>query len=485
MRYILTALLLVLATNQVGADEFTYVDQSGKSVTTSARIIGEGQGFVALERWDGQIQPVPAGAITERKVTGDPDPAGVTGMQEILTELFGEDKVRFETGSESLVALILQGPLDKQGETRGKAFLKKAGAFTKNVDEVFLRFAKQMKFPLRELRYPLVLLIFESDEDFETYTNSVTGGRGLSATNILGFYSGLTNWLAVRMSSCDSFEVPLHEAIHQQMYNRVAQRLAPIPKWFDEGIATGFEASGQNINVHPLQINSRYARQTQRLTGNVDWRNIVRDDTAFTTDILAGDAYTLAWCLHWMLVTEQKEGYQEYVQKLAALPPLGEQQERERVEHFETAFGKSIPELQARFQDALQVGIKRQKVDLRDPKQPGFAEAQQQLGAIQLRAIGTGGLTKADGRLKNISPLRNMSFYVTFESESGLYTDWILADVRPGQTVPLKEQLANKRIGGVGLGSGDRFRIFIRSVAADSPTATDWKSGMVPGPVGQ
>jgi hypothetical protein len=92
-----------------------------------------------------------------------------------------------------------------------------------NVDSVFLKFAESMDLPLHEPRHPLVLVIFELDEDFNKYVEEATGKGGLPPESILGFYWPVTNWLVVRMSSCDSFEVPLHEAIHQQVANRILQ----------------------------------------------------------------------------------------------------------------------------------------------------------------------------------------------------------------------------------------------------------------------
>ncbi len=468
----------------VCGDDIRYVTEEGTQVTTRARLIGSGQGFQALERWDGQIQLVPNGAIQARDMMGDPEPIDIAGMQSLLTELFGAENVRFEGKAPFLVCMVLDGTLDRAGEQRCTQFIKKACTFMKNVDGVFLRYARSMKFPIRDLQFPLVLLIFESDDDFESYAQLATGGRGISAANIAGFYSILTNWLAVRMSTCDTFEVPLHEAIHQQMYNRVLQRLAPIPKWFDEGIATGFEANGQNINVHPVQVNSRYARQSQRLATGVEWRTIVADDQAFTADVLAGDAYTLAWCLHWMLVTQHEDAYQNYVAGLSQLAPLAELGNRERLQQFEDTFGHSVREMQSGFGSAIELGIRRQKVDLRDPMRPGYVEQQQQLGAVQVKAVGNGrGQVGVEGRLKNISPLRSMTYYVTVETQGGQYADWVLADVRPSQTVNLPPKVANQVIPGTRSGPSTAFQVWIRSVAAESPTAGQWKDGRVPGPV--
>ncbi|MCA9079123.1 MAG: DUF1570 domain-containing protein [Planctomycetaceae bacterium] len=483
-RFVCLTAILFGATQQLFADAFTYVDERGAEITTQATLTGTGQGFHALERWDGQIQLIPTGSLQNRDATGDPEPIDSVGMQELLSELFGEENVRFDEKAPFLVCMVIDGELDKQGEQRCSTFLKKASTFMKNVDSVFMRFAKQMRFPTRDLRYPLVLLIFESDQAFEKYADLATGGRSVSAVNIAGFYSSLTNWLAVRMSSCDTFEVPLHEAIHQQMYNRVLQRLAPIPKWFDEGIATGFEADGQNIKVHPLQVNSRYARQAQRLSTGVDWQAIIANDGAFTADVLAGDAYTLAWCLHWMLVTTDDAAYRRYVEHLADLEPLADQQTQERVRNFEAAFDRTATELQAAFAQAIDLGIKRQKVDLRDKTRPGFVETQQHLGAVQLKAIGNGlGSIGAEGKIKNISPLRSMTFYVTIETAGGQYTGWLITDLRPSQTANLAAQIANRPIPGARPSPATSFQVWIRSVAAGSAAAERWKAGELPGPV--
>ena len=112
----------------------------------------------------------------------------------------------------------------------------------KSIEVMFSRFCSSMRVQAGKPEFPLVVLIFETDDDFEEYTAKATGGRGLSAGNIAGFYSPITNYLYVRMSECYSFSTPLHEAIHQQCFNTgVLHRLSPVPTWFGEGIATGFE----------------------------------------------------------------------------------------------------------------------------------------------------------------------------------------------------------------------------------------------------
>lgn len=467
------------------ADEFVYRDETGSKQTLEARLLGTGQGFHVLERSDGQLQIIPVAALEDRMPAEGPVPFDAAQMIQLLSDRFGSENVRTTVQEPFLVGLVLAAPIDRAAEGRVTTLLKKAARFMKNVDTVFSRFARSMRIPLDDPRFPLVLLIFESDEDFEAYADEATGGRGLSAAGIAGFYSGLTNWLAVRLSSCDTFEVPLHEAIHQQMYNRVFQRLAPVPKWFDEGIATGFESSGDRIDVHPARVNSRYARQIQRLSGAIDWAQIIENDGGFTADVLAGDAYTLAWALHWMLVTQHRDAYRDYVTKLSQRKPLEQISESQRVSNFESTFGTTIAELQSDFPRALQSNLRRQKIDLNDPLPAGLTVQQQQLGEVQLSAISRldrGGALQVEGMLKNVSPFRDLCFYIIVETDSGLYADWMIPRLSAGRSMKLDTQYATKRAAGARGGPSRTFRVQIRSTAVDGREAQQWKAGNVPAP---
>lgn len=486
-RSLVLTLLLFHSANAF-ADRFTYLDENRKTVTLEARLIGTGQGFHALERTDGQIQIVPVGAVINRDNTGDPKPIDMSGMKSLLAKLFGEELVRFETRDPFLVALVLSSPIDRANERNAAAITKKGADFMARVDGVFLQFARKMKLPLRDPRFPLALVIFESDDDFNKYANEATGGQGLTANLIAGFYSGMTNWLTIRLSSCDTFEVPLHEAIHLQMYNRVFQRFAPIPKWFDEGIAGGFESDGGRIDVYPEKVNKRYARQYLALNDKGAWETVVADDSAFTADVLAGNAYTVAWGMHWMLCTRDREKYRAYVEELSRREPLQLLSQQERIRQVEDAFGVTVADLQAGFPKALEAAIRRGKIDLTPETKVGSAKEQQALGEASINAVQRadfGGQLVVDGTLRNISPLRAMTFYVTVETESGIYADWLIHDLRPNQQRTLDRQVASKIAPNGGGGTSSRFRVWIRSVPADSSTAEEWKRGKVPGPVFQ
>lgn len=483
LKYLL--FLLVALSPDSRADEYTYFDESGKRVTINARSIGTGQGFQALERKDGQLQIVPVSAVVDRVPGDGPEPLTRPEMVEMLQQRFGEELIRIQEQGNFVIGLVLTAPIEKTSESRASAFIQKASRFMNRVDEVFLRYAKSRKFPLHEPRFPLVLLIFESEDDFDVYAAEATGSDGLSAANIAGFYSPITNWLAVRMSSCDSFAVPLHEAIHLEMYNRVFHRLAPVPKWFDEGIATGFEGEGERISISPVKVNPRYASQAQRLSGRVNWSTVVEDDGAFTADVLAGDAYTLAWCMHWLLANRHEKEYEAYVAELATRQPLELLDSRERSKRFRDAFQVSIPELQAEFPDVLKFEIRKQRVRAERPRTDGGSSTMQGLGQVDLQVVADSRLgtrMRAGGKIKNMSPLRAMTFYVTAEAADGQFTDWLIPDLSPGRQIDLNQQQLDKRfLPSLRMPPGT-YKVFVQSTPSDSRDSKNWQSGNVPGP---
>lgn len=473
------------------AEELTYVNTQGEQVVVTGRLTARGQGMEAFERDDGWIDFIPGGAIVKRDPSVEPAPYSCEQMVEVLERKFSKDLLRTEVRDPFVTAMVLEAPLERTGERGATIFLRRAGKFMENVDSMFMRFAKSMDLPTRELRFPLVMVIFESDDDFDEYFTEISGGRGLQASNVLGVYSAVTNWLAVRMTLLDSFEVPLHEAIHQQAKNRLYHRLAPAPAWFDEGIATGFEGNGERVIVNPTQVNEHFAQLVTRLPQGIDWTQIAGDNASFSTDVLAGNAYTVAWALHWMMVTEHRKTYRDYIVSLSEWDPMNEWKpleltsREELLGRFEDSFGVTVAEVQESFPKKFEVAVKRQRVNLTPKVNVGSTLEQKAFGQYLIHAtevINLGQL-RVGGQLKNISPLRARTFYLTLETGSGLYADWLIPDLQPEKVVPLESQVASKQFSPEIQGSPGSFRVFVRSVPADSDVAEQWKSGRVPGPV--
>jgi len=481
---LLTLCLTGFMSREAVADLFTVREDDGKTPTVEARFVGERSGVLALERTDGRIELIPQDRIVDRKAAEDPEPISPNTALVRLTEQFGRDKFRGHADSTYVIGLVLAEPLQKQYDAKATALLKKGANFMKLVEKVFLEFVDDLKIEIVKPRYPLVLLIFETDDDFIKYTNEATGGKGLSAGNILGYYSGLTNHLVIRMSECHTFETPLHEAIHQQVYNRgLLHRLSPAPSWFNEGIATGFEGNGERINSGPLKINTRYAKAAMRAR-NVNWDEVVADDRAFHGDVLAGEAYAHAWSIHWFLATKYRKQYIEYLQLLSQKQTLELDNAQERVEDFERIFGKRVGKLQNEFPQALEAAAKKQKVSLDPPKTPGYLLTQANLAEVELTAGRAGnGPMQAEGRMRNISYLRPMSFHVTVETNSGAYAEWFLPNVAPQKQMPLTKQYAQKQMQNAPGGPSQTFVVRVRAVVPDSDTGQQWQRGQLPVPV--
>lgn len=480
----LLALTLVCSTGTASADVFNYRDAKGKRITVEARLVASGQGQHVLELSDGQYRIVPQAFVSKREPKDAPESMTPDAVLEQLSRKFGgKDLFRGRTDGHFVVGLVLSSPLPKSSETKAQACLRKATKFMKTVEKNFLSFTRRMRIRTEKPTHPLVVLVFETDDGFEGYHRTVTGGAGLSSGNVAGFYSPVSNWLVIRMTECFTFDTPLHEAIHQQVFNQhLIKRLAPTPAWFNEGIATGFEGNGDKISRGPAKVSVRYSKLAGRAR-KITWPILVKDDKAFRGDIFAGEAYTHAWGMHWLLVTKYKDEYADYIRRLAEKQPLAEQDADERKEDFESIFGKSSAELQAEFPRALSSAIKRQRLPSQQQQRTGDINVQLSLADVSLRAVsGSGGQMVTEGAIRNISLIRPMTFHIVALTNSGEYAEWLIPNLGINKTTKLGRQRAQKRAPGTRGGLSRSVRLLVKSAAPDSPEAKLWESGETPIP---
>jgi hypothetical protein len=464
------ALVIIALSLPARADTFTFTDLDGETKTVDARLAGTGQGAVALELDDGTWKMVSDGVLTTRQPGADPTPISAQEMADRLSERFTPELFEYRIADPYVIGLVLAAPLDASARLQLKKFFGKATSFVQAIDRVFTRFASDMGLDPQPPQFPLVMLIFETNEDFNAYAVDATGGQGLSADNIAGFYSAATNWLAIRLDECDSFEVPLHEAIHQQCFNRgILQRYAPVPSWFGEGIATGFENDGAQIDVDPRRLNRNYAENAMR-PFTVKFVDVIQSDDAFHGDVLAGDAYVLAWCLHWLLVTEHPKAYTQYVKKLGALEPLADDNEELRLSDFKEAFGidpAGLTEVVARH---LEIAARRQRVRLAPPEPPvGRLITQDSMGVLELGLVRRGNAVQGTGSLKNLSPFRGLMFRVTVIGTDNRGIQWHVPEVAPNRKVQLDPKIMPA--------AGQGYRVEIRSAIPGTRAAEELGGG--------
>ncbi len=475
----------VVAAPACRADRFTYRDRDDETQVVEAKLITTALDTHVVALPDGEYRLIPKFAVIKHEVEPGPDPMTPAEAAIHLEDRFGSARFRSYVDDPFVVGLVMSAELPKSSEFRARNFLRKVAGFMDKVSGSFKGYLSDLRVPVKEPEYPLVVLIFESDADFDKYMADTTQTEIIFAKDVAGFYSGLTNYLAIRLRTCSTFEVPLHEAIHQQVYNRnFFQRLAPIPHWFDEGIATGFEANGGRINVGPTKISRRYARQA--LAGRqLSWKAMLNDDKVFQGNVLVGEAYGQAWGLHWLLVTKHRHDYLKYVKLLAQKQPLEQEPEGRRDADIRDAFGQDISELQKEFKLQLEVGMMKQKVSLNEPEVAGKSVTDDGMARVRLTAVtyvDQGGQLEVSGDLTNMCPYRDLAFYVTVETDSGMYAQWYLPDVGILKRTPLKRQFVDKIMPGGARSASNEYRVRIRYAPVGSSDAEKWAAGEFPVP---
>jgi hypothetical protein len=87
------------------------------------------------------------------------------------------------------------------------------------------------------------------------------------------------------------------------------------------------------------------------------------------------------------------------------------------------------------------------------------------------------------GNLTNISYIRDMAYYVTIETGSGLYADWHIPNLSINRSTALNLQYARKRAAKPNprLGASS-VMLKVHSAPIQSEMAGAWKRGQVPAP---
>ena len=484
MRFFFLCCITIWLTGSAAiADTFVFRNEENKREEVEGEVYGTGDGVIAVERFDGSLRIIPEEVIEKRTVSKPTSPITPTRMLEKLKQQFGEELFRGRVSGQYVIGVILQAPLPRTSERRVQTALRKSAGYMNSIERSFDRFVRIAGLKMQNPKFPMVVLIFETDDGFEEFTAKHTGNKGLSAGNIAGFYSQITNYLYVRMSECYSFATPLHEAIHQLCFNtRVLNRLAPIPVWFSEGMATGFEGSGDQVKSDPRKLSLVYGKviAERGLPRGVDWNQVADGDKLFRGDIFAGEAYLQAWAMHWYLVSKHTKEYGKYLKYLQTLEPLSESSSRARQQAFLDAFGKNPRDFQGNFADAFKAGMKRIKIPRDRNDLPGLISRQENLAGVEVYGQSARGRITVQGQLKNISPIREMAYYIAAISDGGTYADWYVPSLKINASFELKPQAAVKVLPGARAGFARGFNLLIKSVPADSDENAEWKQGDLP-----
>jgi hypothetical protein len=146
-----------------------------------------------------------------------------------------------------------------------RAYAQWCGALFEKLHDAFINYWRKAGVEVEAPRRPLVIVIFSDRERYEAHA---ARDLGAAADRVVGYYNLLTNRVttfdltgsdqlarrpapSAARTGLEILASPeaaglvstlVHEASHQMAFNcRMHRRLAPVPVWISEGVATFFE----------------------------------------------------------------------------------------------------------------------------------------------------------------------------------------------------------------------------------------------------
>lgn len=254
-----------------------------------------------------------------------------------------------------------------------RGYAQWAAALFERLHDAFANFWEQAGFAVRRPEHPLIVVIFANRARYEEYA---AADLGAASNRVVGYYNMLSNRVTTydltgsdalaaaagrtpgragldilaRPEAAGLVSTLVHEATHQMAFNcGVHQRLAPVPVWVCEGVATYFETPDLTSDRGWRAIGGvNEARRQQFLTSTRrGWvEPLVVDDEIFRRPDAAIDAYAQAWALTAFLVQTKKQAFVRYLTTLAAKQPFAEDSPEDRRREFVAAFGEPTAEFE-------------------------------------------------------------------------------------------------------------------------------------------
>lgn len=253
-------------------------------------------------------------------------------------------------------------------------YAKWCAALFERLHDAFGNFWRKAGLEVVDPAQPLVVVIFADRAAYEAHA---AGDLGAAADRVVGYYNLLSNRVTTfDLTGTDGLPRPggsllggaaaqvmaspaaaglvstlVHEATHQMAFNcGMHRRLAPVPLWLSEGIATYFETPELDSDRGWRGIGAINRPRLDHFLATHrpgDIAAILASDDRFRSPDAPLDAYAVAWSLTRHLVATRKRAFVDYVRLQAAKQPLADDSPEERLRDFERAFGVSPTEIEA------------------------------------------------------------------------------------------------------------------------------------------
>lgn len=225
-----------------------------------------------------------------------------------------------------------------------------------------VHFFRTRGFPLGKSRYPLVGIVFYSQQQYLDYNSRVLKSN---ASGSYGVYMPTTNRIYLydatqgngRKSTKweENLATVMHEAAHQTAFNSgIHVRGGETPFWVAEGLGCLFECKGiyNTFKFKRIEHRINYGRlQAFRTSVKQDTeqvlRTIVAGDKLFRRD--PGRAYAAAWALTFYLSEREPRKYIRFLRQVATHKAATAYPKAIRVREFNKIFGGDYQMLAARL----------------------------------------------------------------------------------------------------------------------------------------
>lgn len=346
-----TAVFIMTGSHGALAVETVKIKDGDKVRTVVAEILIESQdGGLMLQGDDGHIWTLQANQILDRKSDNLPlQPITAVQMeQRMLAEL--------PTGFKAHRTphyLIVYNCNDM--------YARQVGILFEQLYRGFFTYWKNQHWKLPKPAFPLVAVVLKDHANFLKYAKADIGD---TAKAVIGYYHLASNRMV-------TFNVPnfernvstiIHEGTHQLAYNcGLQRRFADNPMWVSEGLAMFFESPDRRNplkwrsigQLNQVNLKRWYAYLPKRPENSL--ATLLADDKRFRDPRTAEAAYGESWALTYFLIkTNRRKQYVEYLQKLSEGKPLVELAPRQRVAMFERIFKTKLADLDAAFLKYMQ-----------------------------------------------------------------------------------------------------------------------------------
>jgi len=318
-------------------------------------------GGLLVECLDGRLELLPAGTVVSRSAAKAPAEESPRDLgRRILSEL--------PPGFDLLLTKHYCVCFDTS-----RAYAQWCAALFERLHDAFGNTWTQAGIDMAGHERPLVVVIFA---DRQRYEGFAARDLGAAADRVVGYYNLMSNRVttydltgsatlmrpagqSAARAGLDILASPeasslvatlVHEATHQMAFNGgLHRRLAPVPLWVSEGVATYFETPDLGSQRGWKGIGSVNKPRLERFLARQEagsLRRIVLDDEAFRDAEGALDAYARAWALTFFLMQTRKDAFVGYLKTIARKEPLAEDSAEVRLRDFTEAFGAAPESLE-------------------------------------------------------------------------------------------------------------------------------------------